>query len=145
MRWVSPGFDPRAYSTVVFRQMELYPSPKPTARVSLKTLQDLQLMASNSVKTAFAQRYTIVPYAQLVPTDSRSLILQAAITHVSANNEGMHWYEAVPIGAIVGATQAATGHRDQTAEMYIEANLIDAKTGMPVSYTHLTLPTNREV
>ncbi|MNF80687.1 hypothetical protein D3C85_565390 [compost metagenome] len=45
----------------------------------------------------------------------------------------MHWYEAVPIGAIVGATQAATGHRDQTAEMYIEANLIDAKTGMPVA------------
>lgn len=133
LRWVSPGFDPRAYSTVVFRQMELYPAPQPTARVSLKTLQDLQLMASNSVKTAFAQRYSIVPYAQLVPTDSRALILQAAITHVSANNEGMHWYEAVPIGAIVGATQAATGHRDQTAEMYIEANLIDAKTGMPVA------------
>lgn len=54
LRWVSPGFDPRAYSTVVFRQMELYPSPKPTARVSLKTLQDLQLMASNSVKLAFS-------------------------------------------------------------------------------------------
>lgn len=133
LRWVSPGFDPRAYSTVVFRQMELYPSPKPTARVSLKTLQDLQLMASNSVKLAFSRRYAIVPYPQLAPTNSRSLILQAAITHVSANNEGMHWYEAVAIGAIVGATQAATGHRDQTAEMYIEANLIDAKTGLPVA------------
>ncbi len=128
LRWVSPGFDPRAYS-----QMELYPSPQPTARVSLKTLQDLQLMASNSVKTAVARRYAIVPYPQLAPTNSRSLILQAAITHVSANNEGMHWYEVVPIGAIVGATQAATGHRDQTAEMYIEANLIDAKTGLPVA------------
>ena len=134
LRWVSPGFDPRAYSTVVFRQMELYPSPQPTARVSLKTLQDLQLMASNSVKTAFARRYAIVPYPQLAPTNSRSLILQAAITHVSANNEGMHWYEVVPIGAIVGATQAATGHRDQTCLLYTSPSPRDLSTSrMPSS------------
>jgi ribosomal protein L7/L12 len=69
---------------------------------------------------------------QQAPADSRTLILQAAITHVSANNEGMHWYEAVPIAAVVGATQAATGHRDQTAELYLEMDLIDAKTGLPV-------------
>ncbi|WP_223511641.1 DUF3313 domain-containing protein [Pseudomonas sp. GL-B-19] len=132
LRWVKPGFDPRAYSTVVFKQVELYPAPKPSDRINLKTLQDVQTMASNSVKNAFAPTYTIISDAQQAPADSRTLILHAAITEVSATNEGMHWYEAVPISAIVGATQAATGHRDQTAEMYIEADLIDAKTGLPV-------------
>jgi len=132
LRWVKPGFDPHVYSTVVFKQVELYPAPKPSDRVNLKTLQDVQTMASNSVKNAFAPSYTIVSDAQQAPADSRTLILHAAITEVSATNEGMHWYEAVPISAIVGATQAATGHRDQTAEMYIEADLIDAKTGLPV-------------
>jgi hypothetical protein len=133
LRWVAPGFDPKAYSTVVFKQVELYPAPKPTQRVNLQTLEDVQAMASDSIRSAFAPSFTIISDTQQVPADSRTLILQAAITHVSANNEGMHWYEAVPIAAIVGTTQAATGHRDQTAELYIEADLIDAKTGMPVA------------
>jgi ribosomal protein L7/L12 len=133
LRWVAPGFDPRAYSTVVFKEVELYPAPKPTERANLKTLQDVQTMASNSIKTALAPSYTIVSNAKQAPTASRTLILQAAITHVSANNEGMHWYEAVPIGGIIGATQAATGHRDQTAEMFIEADLVDANTGLAVA------------
>jgi hypothetical protein len=133
LRWVAPGFDPHAYSTVVFKQVELYPAPAPTERVNLQTLQDVQTMASNSFRTALAPSYTIVSNAQQAPAASRTLLLQAAITHVSANNEGMHWYEAVPIAAIVGATQAATGHRDQTAELYLEADLVDAKTGLPVA------------
>jgi hypothetical protein len=90
-------------------------------------------MASNSVLTAFAPSYTVVSSAQKAPANSRTLILNAAITEVGAKNEGMHWYEVVPISALVGATQAATGHRDQTAELYIEADLIDAKTGLAVA------------
>jgi hypothetical protein len=133
LRWIKPGFDPHAYSTVVFKQVELYPAPKPTDRINLQTLQDVQTMASNSVRNAFAPSYTIVSDARQAPAGSRTLILQAAITEVGAKNEGMHWYEAVPISAIVGATQAATGHRDQTAELFIEADLIDAKTGLPVA------------
>ncbi|MGN7741698.1 DUF3313 domain-containing protein [Pseudomonas sp. 22526] len=133
LRWVAPGFDPHAYSTVVFKQVELYPAPKPTERVNLQTLKDLQVSASNSIRNAFAPTYRIVSNAQQAPAHSRTLILQAAITDVSASNEGMHWYEVVPIAAIVGATQAATGHRDQTAELYLEADLIDAKTGLPVA------------
>ncbi|MGE7956463.1 DUF3313 domain-containing protein [Pseudomonas sp. NPDC089530] len=133
LRWVAPGFDPRAYATVVFKQVVLYPAPKPTERVSLQTLKDLQIMTSNSVRNAFAPSYTIVSNAQQAPAHSRTLILQAAITDVSASNESMHWYEVVPIAAIIGATQAATGHRDQTAELYLEADLIDAKTGLPVA------------
>ena len=132
MRWVAPGFDPHAYSTVVFTEVELYPAPIPTARVNLKTLEDVKIMASDSVRNALVPAYTVVSNVQQTPTDSRTLILQAAITHVSANNEGMHWYEVVPIAAVVGATQAATGHRDQTAELYLEMDLIDAKTGLPV-------------
>ncbi|HEF4760929.1 TPA: DUF3313 domain-containing protein [Pseudomonas putida] len=133
MRWVAPGFDPHAYSTVVFNQVELYPAPIPTARVNLKTLEDVQNMASDSVRNAMAPTYKIVENVQQAPAGSRTLILQAAITDISASNEGMHWYEVVPVAAVVGATQAATGHRDQTAELYLEGDLIDAKTGLPVA------------
>lgn len=58
--------------------------------------------------------------------------MRAAITGVSASNEGMHWYEIVPIAAVVGGVSAATGHRDQNTELYVEAYFVDATSGLPV-------------
>jgi len=43
----------------------------------------------------------------------------------------MHWYEVIPVAAVVGAASAASGHRDQNTELYIEAELVDATTGAP--------------
>ena len=133
LRWVAPGFKPADYSTVVFQGLELYPAPKPTERVDLKTLQELQSYTTESAKQALSQNYVVVPDSRQVRKDERALILQAAITGVTATNEGMKWYEVVPVAAVIGATQAATGHRDQNTELYIEADLIDAKTGAPVA------------
>ncbi|MNZ91853.1 hypothetical protein D3C78_1108520 [compost metagenome] len=59
--------------------------------------------------------------------------MRAAITGVNAENEGMKWYEVVPIAAVVGATQAATGHRDQDTTLFIEAEFIDAKSNQTVA------------
>jgi hypothetical protein len=44
----------------------------------------------------------------------------------------MRWYEVVPVAAVVGAASAASGHRDQNSELYIEASFVDAATGSPV-------------
>ena len=72
------------------------------------------------------------PIAVLTTAEGSELILRAAITGVSASNEGMKWYEVVPVAAVVGTVSAATGVRDQNTELYIEADLIDAATGLPV-------------
>lgn len=133
LRWVAPDFKPSDYSTVVFERLELYPLPKPNERVDLKTLQELQAYTTASAKEALSQNYRVVPSLKHVRKGERALIMHAAITGVTASNEGMKWYEVVPVAAVVGATQAATGHRDQTTELYIEADLIDASTGKPVA------------
>jgi len=132
MRWMAPGFTPGAYNTVVFNQLEMYPAPKPTERVNLQTLQSLQEFASSSVKSTLSQRYKVVPTLQAAPAGARTLIMRAAITGVSASTEGMHWYEVVPIAAVVGGVSAATGHRDQNTELYVEAYFVDATSGLPV-------------
>lgn len=132
MRWMAPGFTPSAYNTVVFNQLEMYPAPKPNERVNLQTLQSLQEFASSSVKSTLAQRYKVVPTLQAAPAGARTLIMRAAITGVSASTEGMHWYEVVPIAAVVGGVSAATGHRDQNTELYVEAYFVDATSGLPV-------------
>lgn len=133
LRWEAPGFKPSDYSAVVFERLELYPMPKPNERVDLKTLQELQAYTSTSAKEALSQNYRVVASTQDVRSGERALVLRAAITGVSASNEGMKWYEVVPVAAVLGATQAATGHRDQNTELYIEADLVDTGTGMPVA------------
>lgn len=133
MRWVAPSWNPDAYDTVAFKQFELYPAPRPDDRVDLKTLKELQAYMSRSATNVLGQKYSIVSNAHSAPAGSRTLIVRAAITGVTASNEGMHWYEVVPVAAIVGGVSAATGHRDQDTELYIEAELIDARNGQTVA------------
>ncbi|UVM03315.1 DUF3313 domain-containing protein [Pseudomonas laurylsulfatiphila] len=133
MRWVSPSWNPNAYDTVAFERLELYPAPKPNERVNQQTLDDIRDYMSSRVKATLGQKYRMVHHTSVAPKGSKTLILRAAITGVSASNEGMKWYEVVPIAAVVGATQAATGHRDQDTELYIEAELIDAKDNQTVA------------
>ncbi|MHC8362593.1 DUF3313 domain-containing protein [Pseudomonas sp. LS2P72] len=133
MRWVSPSWNPEAYDTVAFNKLELYPAPKPTERVNQQTLDELQSYMTSKAKGVLGQKYRVVSNASAAPAGSKPLILRAAITGVSASNEGMKWYEVVPIAAVVGATQAATGHRDQDTNLFIEAEFIDAKTNQTVA------------
>lgn len=132
MRWVSPSWNPDAYNTVVFNRLDLYPSPKPNERVNRQTLDDLQNYMSSKTKTVLSQKYRVVSSATSVPTGAKTLILRAAITGVNAENEGMKWYEVVPVAAVVGGVSAATGHRDQETTLFIEAELVDASNKQTV-------------
>ncbi|PTR23292.1 MULTISPECIES: DUF3313 domain-containing protein [unclassified Pseudomonas] len=133
MRWVSPSWNPNAYDTVVFNKLELYPAPKPNERVNQQTLTDIQNYMTSKAKASLGQKYRVVPTSSSVTAGSRSLIMRAAITGVNAENEGMKWYEVVPVAAVVGATQAATGHRDQDTTLFIEAEFVDAKSNQTVA------------
>ncbi|WP_339547610.1 DUF3313 domain-containing protein [Pseudomonas sp. RA_35y_Pfl2_P32] len=133
MRWVSPSWNANAYDTVAFDKLELYPAPKPDERVNRQTLDELQRYMTAGTKATLGQKYRIVAAPQAAPAGSRVLILRAAITGVSASNEGMKWYEVVPIAAVVGGVSAATGHRDQDTELFIEAELVDARTNQTVA------------
>ncbi|PBJ23895.1 MULTISPECIES: DUF3313 domain-containing protein [unclassified Pseudomonas] len=133
MRWTSPSWSSNAYDTVVFNKLEFYPAPKPNERVNQQTLTDIQNYMSSRAQATLSQKYRVVSNISSAPAGSRSLIMRAAITGVSASNEGMKWYEVVPVAAVVGATQAATGHRDQDTNLFIEAELIDANTNQTVA------------
>lgn len=134
MRWINPDFSPRSYTTVVFSTLQMYPAPRPNERVDRKTLQDLQSYASASVRDTLSLRYNLAANPQAVRAGERAMILRAAITGVSSSNEGMKWYEIIPVAAVVGATSAATGHRDQNTQLYIEGSLTDSATGKPLVY-----------
>lgn len=128
LRWVASDFKPGNYSTVVFKQLDVYPTPSPNDKANAKTIEQLQAYMSSDAKATLSQRYKVVSSQQQAP-GSGTLILHAAITGVSSATEGMQWYEVLPITAVVGAASAASGHRDQNTFLYVEANLVDASTG----------------
>ncbi len=133
MRWQAPGFKSSAYDTVVFKGLQQYPAPKPDERVNLQTLQQIQSYASASVKNALSERFTVVSSVGAAPKGSRILILNAAMTGVSAANEGMQWYNVIPLSAVISGVQVATGTRDQDTQLFVESVLIDAASGLPVA------------
>jgi hypothetical protein len=133
MRWVSPSWNPNAYNTVAFNKLELYPAPKPDERVNRQTLTDIQNYMTTKAKGTLGQKYRVVSTPASAAPGSKVLIMRAAITGVNAENEGMKWYEVVPIAAVVGGVSAASGHRDQDTTLFIEAEFIDAKTNETVA------------
>ncbi|WP_283180708.1 MULTISPECIES: DUF3313 domain-containing protein [unclassified Pseudomonas] len=133
MRWVSPSWNPEAYNTVAFNKLELYPAPKPTERVNQQTLDELQSYMTSKAKGVLGQKYRVVTSEKSAPAGSKTLIMRAAITGVSAETEGMKWYEVVPIAAVVGGVSAASGHRDQDTTLFIEAELVDASNNQTVA------------
>ncbi|WP_445178111.1 DUF3313 domain-containing protein [Pseudomonas sp. McL0111] len=133
MRWVIPSWNPNAYDTVVFNRLELYPAPQPNERVDRQTLQDIQNYMTSRAQGILGQKYRVVSNVQSAPRGSRTLILRAAITGVNAENEGMKWYEVIPVAAVVGGVSAATGHRDQDTTLFIEAEFIDASNQQTVA------------
>ncbi|MFJ3368243.1 DUF3313 domain-containing protein [Pseudomonas sp. NPDC086251] len=133
LRWVSPDFKPSGYDTVVFDRLQIFLAIKPTERVNLQTLQQIQSFSSDSVKEVLKQTYRVVPTAQSVPSGAKAMVMRTAMTGVAATNEGMRWYEVVPIAAVVGATEAVTGYRDQNTELYVEVEFIDLATGKPLA------------
>ena len=132
MRWQATGFNPSAYDTVVFKGLQQYPAPKPDERVNMETLQKIQSFANTSVKNALSEHFNVVSSVGAAPKGSRVLILNAAMTGVSAANEGMHWYNVIPVSAVVSGVQVATGTRDQDTLLFIEADMVDAASGLPV-------------
>jgi len=133
MRWVAPSWNPSAYDTVVFNRLELYPQPQPNERINRQTLDELQNYMTAQAKGVLSQKYQVRTNATSVPPGSKTLILRAAITGVNASNQGMKWYEVIPVAAVVGGVSAATGHRDQDTELFIEAEFVDANTHQTVA------------
>ena len=128
LRWIAPGFKESNYRGIYISPLVFYPPAKPNERVSQQTLDQIREYASTSLRNAVAQRTTLLPS----PSGSRVLVAKVAITAVTAENEGVQFYEVVPVAAVIATTMAASGHRTQDTALFMEIKLIDQDTGKTV-------------
>ncbi|WP_315314666.1 DUF3313 domain-containing protein [Pantoea vagans] len=127
LRWISPDYKSSQYRDVLYTPVVFYPAARPTARVSQQTLDQIRSYTDIQLKGAIATRLPLVNQAS-----PHTLKVRAAITAVSAENEGVQFYEVVPIAAVVASTMAASGHRTQNSELFLEIEASDAVTGKPL-------------
>lgn len=124
LRWISPEYHSANYHGIYYNPVIYYPAAKPTSRVSKETLDNLKSYVDTRLKAAVATHKPLVNSA-----GQGTLIMKTAITTVSAENQDMKFYEVLPVAAVIASTMAASGHRTQNSVLYLETQLIDAKTG----------------
>lgn len=130
MRWMAPGVKLENYRNVIVDSIGFYPAPSPSEQIGAPALADLQAYASQQIKAAFGRRFQVLePGAQPGP---QTLTLRAAITGVDTRAEGLKPYEVIPIALVAAAATTASGARDRTTELFVEAELLDSSTGKPV-------------
>ena len=127
LRWISPDYKSSQYKDVLYTPLVYYPAAHPTARVSQQTLDQVLSYTDSQLQGAIATRRPLTNQAT-----PHTLKVRAAITAVSAENEGVQFYEVVPVAAVVATTMAASGHRTQNSELFLEIEASDAVTGKPL-------------
>ncbi|MBP2170559.1 hypothetical protein J2125_003751 [Erwinia toletana] len=127
LRWVSPDYKSSDYRGIVYPPVIYYPRASPNARVSQQTLDQIRTYTDQQMKAAVAKRKPLV-----TQPGPGVLVMKTAITAVSAENQGVQFYEVVPVAAVIAGTMAASGHRTQESALFLEVQLIDSQTGKPV-------------
>lgn len=127
LRWISPDYHNSMYKDVFYTPVVYYPAARPTSRISQQTLDEIRNYTDIQLKGAIATRKPLV-----ASKGPHTLVIRSAITAVNAENQGMQFYEVVPVAAVVASTMAASGHRTQNSELFLEVEASDAQTGKPV-------------
>jgi len=131
MRWMAPGLKLDNYDHLLVKSIGFYPAASPSEQIGAPALAELQAYTSQQVKAAFGRRFQVHELGTARP-GPKTLILRAAITGVDSRAEGLKPYEIIPIALVAAAATTASGSRDRTTELFVEAELLDASTGKPV-------------
>lgn len=127
LRWVDPNYNPSNYDNIVYTPIVYYPELKPTTQMGKQVLDQILNYTNQQMKMALQERRPLVTTA-----GPRNLIFRGAITSVTANKEGLQFYEVLPLTLVVAGTQAVTGHRTMDTNLFFEGELIDARTKQTV-------------
>ncbi len=123
MRWVAKDFHPEDYHSVIYQPVVYYPEPKPTTRIGKETLDKILSYTDIQMKDAVSQRYPLVD-----KPGKGTLVFRSAITAVDTSNQGLQFYEVLPITLALAGTEYVTGYRTQDTHLYFEGELMDSQT-----------------
>ena len=125
-RWIGPKLSFANYKTFLIEDIIFFPEPEPedNPQVSAETLEQVRDLTTMLLKAKVGEVLELSEEA-----GPQVVRVQAAITGVSVETEGMKAYEVLPVTAIFGGIKAMTGTRDREVRIFLEAKLTDSESG----------------
>ncbi len=119
--WISEDLEKGHYTKILLHKVELYPKnmlkDNPNADLIRATVEEFDKAFAESISTEF----------KLVNKPGPGVLrIRVALTNTKNNVKGMTGWEILPIGAIVGGAQAATGTRPRIVQILLEAEFLDS-------------------
>ena len=123
-RWRSPQTNRDNYQSIMVDRVIFYPSPHPGPQISSSTLDAI------ADHLTYTLRQKIATVAPVVDQAGPGVLrLQAAITSVTAETEGMSAKDILPVMFVFSAASSAAGTKNEDVTSIVEMRLTDSMNG----------------
>ena len=125
--WISPKLTHANYQRVLMEPISFYPSPQPSEKVSMGTLNDLRGYGDSAVRKAIA---SVVPLSDA--SGPGVLKVRVAITAVGVEGN-LKPYQLIPIALAFTAAKEVAGQGRRDLKLFVESEITDSVSGEPVA------------
>jgi hypothetical protein len=124
LRWYRDDFDGSKYPNVYFEDVEVYAANPEKVEEFSDVIKQVTTEFNKTVRAELGKNHEMVN--QVGPG---VLHIQSAFTSTKSQALGMTGWEIMPVGAVVGASLAASGKRPRVVQMVWELKAFDGETG----------------
>lgn len=124
LRWVSPNLASFSVGDIIIDSIQFADNKDIPSNFSDELLAELKQALRNKL---IEQVSKVVPVTE--QAGNNTIKLKLALTGIKMENEALSPLEFIPLRAVMSSIEAAAGGRDQDVHLYIESQLVNAKTG----------------
>ena len=125
--WISPKLTRANYQRVLMEPISFYPSPQPSEKVSMGTLNDLRGYGDSAMRKAIA---SVVPLSDA--SGPGVLKVRVAITAVGVEGN-LKPYQLIPVALAVTVAKEGAGQGRRDLKLFVESEITDSVSGEPVA------------
>lgn len=126
--WISEKLEKGKYKKILLETVSIYPHDLLKDNENAALVQQTAKELDKAFAASISKEFEIVS-----KPGPDVLILRSALTENETDTQGMTGWEVIPIAAIVGGVQAATGTRSRIVQIVFEVEALDSTTNQTVA------------
>ncbi|QXI36713.1 DUF3313 domain-containing protein [Pseudomonas xantholysinigenes] len=131
--WTDPRWPRGRYIEVYLAPSRFYPAPIPTTRIPQATLEHISHYYDQALRAELGKVMTLVERP-----GPNTLVVRPAITRVSADTQGLRFYEWLPITLVAAGVSSAAGIRDRDSQVASELVFESGTSGRVIAQAMLS-------
>ncbi|QXH33028.1 DUF3313 domain-containing protein [Pseudomonas muyukensis] len=133
LSWVDPRWPRGRYIEVYLAPSRFYPAPTPTSRIPQATLEHISRYYDQALSAELGKVMTLVERP-----GPNTLVIRPAITRVSADTQGLRFYEWLPVTLVAAGVSSAAGIRDRDSQIATELLFESGTSGRVIAEAMFT-------